>query len=89
VLDGEPATPGGVQHSLSDDGVRGEVAQPRLPAAGTADLVTGGHRSAGRMPLMMAKNLERPSYAGNPRLTTLMALAAAVGASVPELTGFR
>ena len=41
------------------------------------------------MPSMIAKNLERPSYAGNPRLTTLMALAAAVGASVPELTGFR
>ncbi len=40
------------------------------------------------MPLLLAQNLERPSYAGNPRLTTLMALAEAVGASVPELTRF-
>ncbi len=39
------------------------------------------------MPLIMAQNLERPSYAGK-RVTTLMALAEAVGASVPELTRF-
>jgi len=85
VLDGEPATPGGVQDGLSDDGVRGEVPQHRLPAAGTAGLVTA---RPGRMPLLMVQNHERPSYAGNPRLTTLMALAEAVGASVPELTRF-
>ncbi len=85
MLDGDHATPGGVQHSLSDDGVRGEVPQHRLPAAGTAGLVTA---RPGRMPLMMAQNLERPSYAGNPRLTTLMASAEAVGASVPELIRF-
>jgi hypothetical protein len=36
------------------------------------------------MPLIMAQNLERPSYAGNPRLTTLMASAEAVGASAPD-----
>lgn len=36
----------------------------------------------------MVQNLERPSYAGNPRLTTLMALADAVGATVAELTDF-
>jgi len=80
--------PEGVQDGLSDDGVRGEVAQHRLPAAGTAGLVAGGHLSPGRMPLMMVQNLERPSYAGNPRLMTLMALAEPVGASVPKLTRF-
>lgn len=41
------------------------------------------------MPFMMVQNLERPSYAGNPRLTMLMALAEAVVSSVPELTRFR
>ncbi len=88
VLDGAPASLGGVQHGLGNDGVRGEVAQHRLPAAGAAGLVTGGHGSAGRMPLLMVQNRERPFYAGDPRLTTLMVLAEAVGASVPELTRF-
>lgn len=41
-----------------------------------------------KLSVTMVQNLERPSYAGNPRLTTLMALAEAVGSSVPELVDF-
>ena len=55
VLDGEPAAATGVQQALGDDGVRGEGALHRLPAAAAVGLVVSGHRSAGRMPLMMAQ----------------------------------
>lgn len=52
VLDGEPP---GEQDGLSDDSVRGEMALHGVPAAGAVGLVLRGHRSAGRMPLMMAQ----------------------------------
>ena len=55
VLDGEPAAAAGIQQGLGDDGVRGQGAVHRLPAAAAGGLVLGGHRSAGRMPLMMAQ----------------------------------
>ena len=55
VLDGASAAAAGVQERLGDDGLPGEGALHRLPAAAAVGLVVSGHRSAGRMPLMMAQ----------------------------------
>ena len=38
-----------------------------------------------RLSVTMVQNLERPSYAGNPRLSTLLALAEALGVPVEAL----
>jgi transcriptional regulator with XRE-family HTH domain len=40
-----------------------------------------------RLSVTMVQNLERPSDAGNPRLTTLWALADALGVPVADLVG--
>jgi transcriptional regulator with XRE-family HTH domain len=38
-----------------------------------------------RLSVTMVQNLERPSYASNPRLSTLLALAEALGVSLDDL----
>ncbi len=38
-----------------------------------------------RLSVTMVQNLERPSYAGNPRLSTLLALAGALGVPPADL----
>lgn len=75
---------------------RDERYAPRLPAfaarlrelRAAAGLTQAQVAERAELDVSMVQNLERPSDGGNPRLTTLMALADAIGVPVTELVDF-